>query len=670
MSGQIQIKERKKWSDVFCEPEEEKGRDISPELLGKYGDILSDAVRLLQSEMNRVRDYCVSPFSSGTGKELAGFDEPAFFTELADQIPSKLASLNLFVRPFRKYCRTCLITDVEIEKLAWSDHKHYCRKMISAGWKYGKKLDVGSKTDPSLGAFNMLPPKKRRYFKEINHSIPVMLKKTGLEIFRKEEISVIDERLIKKLARAIHSRYLFELKKELAEHLENHEDSVFSRGYDVNNKNLPQFDDLPDDIRFSNLDNAFHIPAKLLAIGFRIRPVKKGYRTFTLHLNNNEIETIAMLEHIRWCWDKRLNGWVYGTRKDVDGRRHPDLVPYEQLPEASKEIDRDLVKTIPALLQDIEYEVYPVNPGHLRKLSYAIKPQSVIHRILNETRELNEQIRKLVSLTPEVENMVSIRNRKIEEAIVEIEGNYNYASYIQETFLPDDLFIRECFPDSFVLFKPKDIVSGDFYFFSRQDNYVVFAAADCTGHGIPAALLSTIGYGILDQAVNELKMIYPPDILNHLYVKLHRFLRRDEECTGISDDLDIALCSLDKETNRLCFSAVANPVFIIRDKKLIECRAGSIIDGLDPTPAASFVPERIDLKAGDVIYLFSDGYADQFGGRCHKKYSTGRFKSLLLEIQEYPMPEQSDRLYEEIENWREENKEDQTDDILVIGIRV
>ena len=162
---------------------------------------------------------------------------------------------------------------------------------------------------------------------------------------------------------------------------------------------------------------------------------------------------------------------------------------------------------------------------------------------------MNDQIRNLVTLTPEVEEMVRIRNKKIEEAIIEVEESYNYAQHIQETFLPDDLYIRECFTDSFVLFKPKDIVSGDFYFFSRQDNLIIFAAADCTGHGIPGAMLSTLGYGILDQAVNEIKLTDPSIYLHHLYSKIHRYLRNDTEGTGISDDMDIILCVLDTETN-------------------------------------------------------------------------------------------------------------------------
>ncbi|TAL62848.1 MAG: hypothetical protein EPN88_12845, partial [Bacteroidetes bacterium] len=424
------------------------------------------------------------------------------------------------------------------------------------------------------------------------------------------------------------------------------------------------------EIKYSNIDNAYHIPTKLLSIGYKIRHVQKGFKSVTLHLNEEEIETMAMVEHIRWSWDKRLNGWIYGNVKDNSNKIHPGLIPFEELADSEKEKDRDLVRLIPALLQDIDYEAYPVNPDRIRKLSYAIKPQSSIHRILHETRELNFQIRKLVTLTPDIEEMVGIRNRKIEEAIREVEESYNYAHHIQETFLPDDLYVRECFPDSFVLFKPKDIISGDFYFFSKKGDLIIFAAVDCTGHGIPGALLSTIGYGIIDQAVNEIKLTDPSEILHHLYSKVHRFLRRDTEVTGMSDDMDIVLCIMDNRTNILTYSGVKNPLYIITKGELVEYRAKNLIENCNENGETLFSSEKIQLNMGDTIYLCSDGYTDQFGGKYHKKYQSNRFKSFLQGIQEYSMPEQSDRLYEEIEQWREENNEDQIDDILVIGIRI
>jgi serine phosphatase RsbU (regulator of sigma subunit) len=431
-----------------------------------------------------------------------------------------------------------------------------------------------------------------------------------------------------------------------------------------------EFDELPPDLKYSNIDNAYHIPTKLLAIGYRIRPAGKGYKPIALHLRESDVETMARVEHLRWSWDKRLNGWRYGNVKDSSAMTHPDIKPYNKLGRAEKEKDRELVRMIPAILKDIGYEACPVNPYSIRKLSYAAKPHSSIRRILDETRNLNEQIRNLVMLTPEVEVMAGERNRKIEEAINEIEGSYNYAKHIQEAFLPDDLYIRECFPESFVLFKPRDIVSGDFYFFSRNNDNLIFAAADCTGHGIPGALLSTIGYGTLDQAVNEFKLTNPVDILTHLYSKIHRFLRFGQSISGMSDDMDIALCSYNMNTARLTYSGVANPLYIISEDMLTEYKAGGIPKDDISVDDSPFQSEEIQLKAGDSVYLFSDGYTDQLGGKNHKRYQSARFKNFLISIFGKPMAEQSDLLYEEFERWRGEKNEDQTDDILVIGIRI
>jgi RyR domain./Stage II sporulation protein E (SpoIIE). len=585
-------------------------------------------------------------FSENFDKEFEKLTiaEQSFWYDLAAEIPDKFRTLNLFIRHFEDFCRTCIITDDEVRVLAQKDQDI----LLS------NKSFQSSIKDP------------QKFFVELNYLIPFELKKIGYEIIRYEEAFEINIIMIRKLARAIHSRYLHEIKNQTIK-ADNY---IFYNPGNLENQYVSDFDDLPDDIKYSNIDNAVHIPTKLLSIGYKIRQVKKGFKPFALHLNQEEIETMARVEHIRWSWEKRLNGWAYGNYKDELKKTHPSLIPYEQLSESEKQKDRELVKLIPAFLHDIDYEAFPVSPNRIKKLSYAIKPQSSIHKILDETREMNTQIRNLVSLTPELEEMVRIRNKKIEEAISEVEGSYNYAQHIQETFLPHDLYIRECFTDSFVLFKPKDIVSGDFYFFSRQEDLIIFATIDCTGHGIPGALLSTLGYGILDQAVNEIKLTDPSLILHHLYSKIHRFLRNDAEGTGISDDMDIILCTLDIRTNALSYSGVKNPLYRITKGELIEYQAQNTTNDNCEKEDCQYISTKIQLEISDTIYLCSDGFSDQFGGKRHKRYQSGRLKSYLQSLLDCSMSEQSDRLYQEIEQWREENNEDQTDDILVIGIRI
>jgi serine phosphatase RsbU (regulator of sigma subunit) len=607
-------------------------------------------------------------YSKPLNKEFRGLtkSEKSFWHDFAVKIPDKLIALNLFIRPFEDFCRTCIISDSEIAALVQMDYDRYFRGHNSGDLTNNNNRTINNKVPPTLKSLKDAIEDWKRFFLEMNYLIPVQLKKTGYEVIRHEEAVEISVLTVKKLARAVHSRYLYDIRNQS----NSPAGSILNSHKDFHNQYSSDFDDLPDEIKNSNTDYAFHIPTKLLSIGYKIRQVKKNYKAVALRLNEEEIDTMSRVEHLRWSWEKRLNGWIFGPAKDDIRKTHPSLIPYEDLSESEKNKDRQLVKLIPALLQDIKFEAYPVSPNRISKLSYALKPQSSIQKILDETRELNDQIRNLVTLTPEVEEMVRIRNRKIEEAITEVKESYNYAQHIQEIFLPDDHYVRECFPDSFILYKPKDLISGDFYFFSRRGDLIIFAAADCTGHGIPGAILSTLGYGILDQAVNEIKLTDPSFILHHLYSKIHRFLRNDSEGTGLSDDMDIVLSVLDLKTNILTFSGVKNPLFHITKNNMVVHRANNILAECIEDNKYLFTSEKIQLNIGDTIYLCTDGYMDQFGGKHHKKYLTGRFECFLLSLQEFSLTEQSDMLYEEIEHWREENSEDQTDDILVIGIRI
>lgn len=656
MDQQTEEKEIKDWTSVLYCPGNDILNQIYADWPGFRIKLILESAENFYTDIRRIQHLLTPPVDLKKDFSELTNDEKLPWLDFASALPSKLRTLNLFIRPWKEFCRTCLITDNDLEKLAAKDHRDI----------FSKKLLPRR----SLIPFQFLTDAEKRFYIELNHLIPPVFKKAGYELVRPEEISEISDVLIRKFARAIHSRYQHESKRKGPVSKKSFYMPWIRPGSNAGNEYTSDFDDLPVDIQSSNLDNAYHIPTKLLAIGYKIRPVRKGFEASTLHLSEEEIETMAKVEHIRWCWDKILNGWFYGELKDTRKKIHPGIIPYEDLEESEKEKDRELVRLIPALLKDIDYEAFPVNPDKISKLPYAIKPHSSIHRILDETRKMNAQIRKLVTLSPETDKMVKARNTRIEEAIKEIESSYLYAQHIQKTFLPDNLYIREIFPDSFVLFKPRDIVSGDFYFFSRQGNNKIFAAADCTGHGIPGALLSIIGYGILDQAINELKLTEPPEILNHLYSRVHRFLRRNEDGTGLYDDLDIALCIFDVESNLLNYAGVSSPLYHLSEKGLIEYKSQNSIEECCESARSPFVSERIQLKQGDTIYLFSDGYIDQFGGSSHKKYQSGRFKDLLLAIRNLSMPEQSDRLYEELERWRDENDEDQTDDILVTGIRI
>jgi serine phosphatase RsbU (regulator of sigma subunit) len=561
-----------------------------------------------------------------------GKAEKKFWLDYASAIPGKLRLLNLLLHRFSDFCRTCIITEEEISALTAIDLDRFMGKSRSA--------------------------ERKILFRELNYLIPAGLKKAGYEIFRPEEVIGTNQAVVTRIARAIHARYMHEIKRQTVN--KPGQSAVITA----------EFDDLPSEIRQSNIDNATHIPTKLLSIGYRIRPAGKGFKPVALHLDESEIETMARVEHLRWSWEKRLNGWTSGKTKDEKNKTHPSLVPYDKLGEDEKEKDRELVKLIPAILQDINYEAYPISPGRISNLSYAIKPQSVIHKLLAGTDELSREIVAMAESSPEIREKLRSIDEKIRLTLSEAEGSYNYARHIQKTFLPEDLYIRECFPESFILYEPKDIVSGDFYLFSKQDGHVIFGLADCTGHGIPAALISTISYGILDQAVNIMRITDPANALQYLFYGIHRFLRRDLEGSGVSDDMNIVLCNLDIVSGILTWSGDGNILLHVRDKSISDNLCGFVHHDDDPGRELNFRNYSLELKTGDTLYMCTDGFADQFGGSNHRRYTRKRLSDFLLHISASPMPEQEDMLYTEFERWREEKNEGQTDDITVIGLRI
>lgn len=618
------------WMNIIVDPFSGSEKDA----VG-YGTLFKeDLTRFLYNDLQRI---CTNtPFHLSRNFEDLERSEKKMWYGYVAGIPLKLISLGLRIRPAGAFYRTCLITDEEIEKLVSLDKENY--STIKSDFPGGIS-----------------------FYRELNHLIPPQLKKIGYEIFRPGEDPLIKASTIKKLARAIHSRYL----KEMRDKGQEAAGAAYPGDY---TPYLQEFDELPEEIKFSNIDNAYHIVTKLISIGYTIKPAREGFQPKTLTLADNEIETMAKIEHIRWSWDKRLSGWIYGSTKNNLKKTHPGLIPYEELSDSEKEKDRELVRIIPSLLHDIGYIADPVDPEKIKELSYAVKQRSSIHRLLSETRLLNEEIREISAGFPLIKEKIKSINTKIEETINEVQGNYNYARHIQEKYLPDDLFVRECFPDSFIFYKPRDIVSGDFYFFTSRKSLRIFGVGDCTGHGIPGAILSTLGYGITDQAINEAKLANPSEILCHLYTRVHKFFRKDDDHFDIHDDMDIAVCSLDINTHELLYGGVSLPLCRISNGGLIEYPASNFSDSCDG--GNPFTHERIKVEKGDLLYLFSDGFADQFGGANHKKYQRSRFKSLLLSIHNLPLSEQKDLLFEEFENWRGKNNEDQTDDILVIGLKI
>jgi serine phosphatase RsbU (regulator of sigma subunit) len=301
----------------------------------------------------------------------------------------------------------------------------------------------------------------------------------------------------------------------------------------------------------------------------------------------------------------------------------------------------------------------------------AIVISLLIAFLLIRTRKLNKQIEGQNKLIQE-------KSAIIEDAYKNITDSISYSQRIQNAMLPDASLVRSFFSDSFILYKPKDIVSGDFYWFERWGNDILFAAVDCTGHGVPGAFMSIVGHNLLNEAINVHGLSKPNLILNSLSKGITKALRQtqfenkpdDLMISGqVHDGMDIAVCAFNPSTRVLQFAGAYNPVWIVRGTELIELSGDKqSVTAFPGEERKLFTAKEIQLQAGDCIYLFSDGYADQFGGPKGKKFKYAQLKQALMENPTLPMEKKKVQMNDTIENWR--GNYEQIDDILLIGIRV
>ncbi len=252
---------------------------------------------------------------------------------------------------------------------------------------------------------------------------------------------------------------------------------------------------------------------------------------------------------------------------------------------------------------------------------------------------------------------LQIKNTELTESIT-------YAQKIQQSILANPNGLSEYVSDSFIHYQPKDIVSGDLYWYYKKENKLYVAAVDCTGHGVPGALMSVIANGLLRNIIVKRNLANPAEILFALDEELQSALLSENSADG----MDIALCEIDLTSKKISFSGAFRPLVLIRDNKLVEFKASKYPIGLYVEIEKKFTLHKYNLQAGDTLYLFSDGYNDQFGGEKNKKFQRKNFYDLLLSIQDMDMPEQRSFLEYAHNNWKQDLP--QTDDILVIGLKI
>lgn len=273
-----------------------------------------------------------------------------------------------------------------------------------------------------------------------------------------------------------------------------------------------------------------------------------------------------------------------------------------------------------------------------------------------------------ITIAKKNEEELEKHRKNLEELLDEQNASLKYASKIQKAILPPEKEVIKSLPSYFILSKPKDIVSGDFYWLTYKDEKAIIAVADCTGHGVPGAFLSILGISFLNEIVNRTLYLTANEILNQLRVQIIKSLHQTGRKDETRDGMEIALCVLDFEKQKLQYSGAFRPMILVRDNELKEFKGDTIPIGIDEQEDQSFSNTEMKIMKNDLIYLFSDGYIDQLGGHERKRFRTENFKNLLVEIHELPMQEQKSILESKFTEWKGLN--DQVDDVLILGIKI
>lgn len=303
------------------------------------------------------------------------------------------------------------------------------------------------------------------------------------------------------------------------------------------------------------------------------------------------------------------------------------------------------------------------------------KDDTLGHALLKMRDSLSENERvleqKVIERTEEVvkqKEEIEVKTKELEILFKQVTDSIHYARRIQDAILPPNNLVKSILPESFVLYKPKDIVSGDFYWIDRKGDWAYFAAVDCTGHGVPGAFMSIVGYNLLKDILKTTDRNEPAVIMDIMNDGVAHTLHTSTSDEQTKDGMDMTLCALNYKTMELQYAGAFNPLYIVRGNELMQYKANKFPVGMYVGAKQNFTNNRIQLQKGDTIYIFSDGYADQFGGPKGKKFMAGNFRNLLIETSKLPIEAQHGMLNKTIEEWR--GNLEQVDDMLVIGVRV
>ncbi len=367
--------------------------------------------------------------------------------------------------------------------------------------------------------------------------------------------------------------------------------------------------------------------------------------------------------------------------KDVILQMGKGITPTENIKDREDEIG-EMTRALNALIRSFKQTSSFAHDVGSRKYDTHFEPLSdkdelghALIQMRHDLKEYGEGMEKLVEeRTAEVvrqKEEITDQNKKLEKLYKHVTDSIHYAKRIQNSILPPISLIQKRLPETFVLYKPKDIVSGDFYWYEQVGEDIIIASVDCTGHGVPGALMSMIGNNILNQAIIKYGAKNAAILLDELNQGVANALRIGQDAQNAKDGMDISLCRINYKENVLQFTGAYNPLYIIRNNELLEVKPDKFPIGYYvEDPDKKYTNNNFEILDGDVFYLFTDGYADQFGGVNGKKFMYRQFKEVLLRIYTMPMEMQRDILDSTIEDWKKVGGVEQLDDIQIIGVRL
>lgn len=358
----------------------------------------------------------------------------------------------------------------------------------------------------------------------------------------------------------------------------------------------------------------------------------------------------------------------------ITDQRMPDMTGIEFL-EKIVPLYPDCMRMILTGFSDMEAIIQAINKGNIYRyvskpwnredLKITIDSALEVYNLKSQNKHL---IQDLQDANRNLEQKVMERTRQLEQQRQNITDSIKYASRIQRALMLPSEELEKILPSHFILNKPKDIVSGDYYWVSQKNNRLIIAVADCTGHGVPGAFMSIMGINFLNEIVNQSDTIKASEILNELRAQLIKSLGQTGRKDETKDGMEMALCIIDSEEKKIQFSGAFRPMYLIRDDELIVVKGDPMPIGKYNEKEVAFTNKEMPFMENDMIYLFTDGYVDQIGGLDRKTFKSIQFKKLLKEIHYKPLKEQKEILLEEHGIWRA--GQEQIDDIMILGVKL